>query len=404
MLFSSVMVLMLAGLIFLLIIPPPLPQRMLVYLLQLWTKLFASNSEPMVVRKRTNDVKGSADDVNDVDNQDDAHYHSSLTNFDLVRSFDLPGHASVAQGGFCLFPLKDFPFMLVRNLLYSPLDVVEDDLAQGVEGFGLMQNEDHQVLGNEQKLEEDAPDCTRVDDNGVEFSPEGVDYFPTMGDETKKDKCSIFFLLFIQGAGLDELKHDLSTKEYVAHKCKNEIVENEHEIMSLYGANIEPNMVDPEEVADLDPDQLPTSASVVLVSSIVPISSLLHKTFAHTSVPNVSKVNKTTKSSVLWELYSSFFRSKLLELFIFLVIFCPLWEGVCGVPEIFWLLRAREYCINGSYLLWLGGPLYGLIVFHQLLSFPFWRSVLVWRDGGLIFSRMMSDLDVLLWWGDFPSF
>ncbi|GJZ09915.1 hypothetical protein Tco_0544198 [Tanacetum coccineum] len=51
MLFSSVMVLMLAGPIFLLIIPPSLPWRILVYLLQLRTKLFASNYEPMVVRK-----------------------------------------------------------------------------------------------------------------------------------------------------------------------------------------------------------------------------------------------------------------------------------------------------------------------------------------------------------------
>nr|GEZ61417.1 hypothetical protein [Tanacetum cinerariifolium] len=205
--------------------------------------------------------------------------------FDLVRIFDLPGHASVAHGGFCLFPLKDFPFVFVRNLLYSPLDVVEDALAQGVEGFGLMQNEGHQVLENEQKLEEDAPDCTRVDDDGVEFSPEGGDYFPTMGDETKKDKCSIFLLLLImclQGAGLDELKHDLSTEESVAHKCKNAIVKNKHEIISLCDSNIEPNKADPEEVADLDPDQIPISASVVLVSSIVPISILSHNTFSHT--------------------------------------------------------------------------------------------------------------------------
>ncbi|GJZ57582.1 hypothetical protein Tco_0613076 [Tanacetum coccineum] len=244
--------------------------------------------------------------------------------FDLVWSFDLPRHASVAQGGFCLFLLKDFPFVLVSNLLYSLLDVVEDVLAQGAEGF-------------------------RVDDDGVEFSPKGVNYFPTMGDETKKDKCSIFLLLFIiclvlmlmdrasygcwscfrtrhtkgeltkvyehstqsigeltdfksglmqQGAGLDELKHDLSIEESVAHKCKNAIIENEHEITSLCGANIEPNKADPEEVADLDLDQLPTSASIVLVSSIVPISSLSHKTFSHTLVPNVLKVNKMTKSSV----------------------------------------------------------------------------------------------------------
>ncbi|GKF56290.1 hypothetical protein Tco_0166630 [Tanacetum coccineum] len=132
--------------------------------------------------KRTNDVKGSADDVNDVDDQDDAHYHSSLTKY---------------LGGFCLFSLKDFPFVLVINLLYFPLDVVEDALAQGAEGLGLMRNEDHQMLRNERKLEEDAFDCTRVDDDGFEFSPKGGDYFPTMGDETKKDKCSIFLMLLI---------------------------------------------------------------------------------------------------------------------------------------------------------------------------------------------------------------
>ncbi|GJT36550.1 hypothetical protein Tco_0926969 [Tanacetum coccineum] len=130
---------------------PSLPRRMLVYLLPLQTKSFSSNFDPMVVRK----------------------------------------------GGFCLFSLKDFPFVLVIDLLYFPLDVVEDALAQGVDGLRLMKNEDHQVLRNKQKLEEDASDCTRVDDDGVEFSPEGGDYFPTMGDETKKDKCSIFLLLLI---------------------------------------------------------------------------------------------------------------------------------------------------------------------------------------------------------------
>nr|GFB26866.1 hypothetical protein [Tanacetum cinerariifolium] len=61
----------------------------------------------------------------------------------------------------------------------------------------LMKNEDHQVLRNEKKMEEDASDCTRVNDDGVEFSPEGGNYFSTMDDETKKDKCSIFLLLLI---------------------------------------------------------------------------------------------------------------------------------------------------------------------------------------------------------------
>nr|GEV23830.1 hypothetical protein [Tanacetum cinerariifolium] len=218
------------------------------------------------------------------------------------HSFDLLGHASVARGGFCLFSLKDFPFVLVINLLYFPLDVVEDALAQGAEGLGLMQNEDHQVLGNKQKLEEDASDCTRVDGDGVEFSPEGGDYFPTMEHHTFYEDALDRFLTLaellnmenIKGAGLDELKRDLSTEESVAHKCKDSIVENEHEIMSLCGikhflviwyrpsflkaasesshfvlrANIEPNKADQEEVAELDLDQLPTSASIVLVSSI----------------------------------------------------------------------------------------------------------------------------------------
>nr|GEX68654.1 hypothetical protein [Tanacetum cinerariifolium] len=145
------------------------------------------SSAPFV--KRTNDVKGSANDVNDDDDQDDAHYHSSLIkylirsfgliwSFDLVWSFDLLGHASVAQGGFCLFSLKDFPLVHIINLLYFPLDVVEDALAQGAEGLGLMQNKDHQVLGNEQKLEEDASDCTRVMMMVLNFLLKVVTIFP----------------------------------------------------------------------------------------------------------------------------------------------------------------------------------------------------------------------------------
>ncbi|GJR74521.1 hypothetical protein Tco_0086886 [Tanacetum coccineum] len=206
-----------------------------------------------------------------------------VQSFDLVRSFDLPVHASVAQGGFCIFSWKYFPFVLVIDFPYFPLDVVDDALAQGADGLRLMKNEDHQVLGSEQKLEEDASDCTRVDDDGVEFSPEGSDYFPTMSDEIKKDKCSIFLLFLIiciQGVGLDKLKHDLSTEESVAQKCKDAIVKNKCEIIR---ANIKPNKACSEEVADLDLDQLPTSAFIVLVSSIIPILNLSHKNFAHTT-------------------------------------------------------------------------------------------------------------------------
>ncbi|GJX77713.1 hypothetical protein Tco_0324524 [Tanacetum coccineum] len=164
---------------------------------------------------------------------------------------------------------------------YEPMVVRKDALAQGADGLGLMKNEDHQVLGNEQKLEKDASDYTKVDDDGVEFSPEGGGYFPIMGDETKKDKCYIFLLLLIiciQGAGLDELKHDLSTEEFIAQKCKDVIVKNKREIIR---ANIEPNKAGSEEVADLDPDQLPTLAFVVLVE-IFPASNDLSNSEALT--------------------------------------------------------------------------------------------------------------------------
>ncbi|GKC15330.1 hypothetical protein Tco_1012112 [Tanacetum coccineum] len=179
---------------------------------------------------------------------------------------------------------------------YGEVDVVEGALAQGADGLGLMKNEDHQVLGNEQKLEDDASDCTRVDDDSVEFSPEGGDYFPTMGDESKKDKCSIFVLLLIIC-----IVFMLMDRAFYEHSTQSigELTEFKSGLMQKgAGENIKPNKAGSEEVADLDPDQLPTSAFVVLVSSIIPISNLSQKTFAHTLVLNVSEFNKTTKSSV----------------------------------------------------------------------------------------------------------
>ncbi|GKF11921.1 hypothetical protein Tco_0049847, partial [Tanacetum coccineum] len=159
---------------------------MLVYMLHLWTKLFATNSEPMVVRKviptaeriASSWPKEPFDAIKKIDSQifqswveyslkylvwsfglvrsfdlvwsfdlvrsfDLVWSFDLVRSFDLVQSFDLPVHVSVAQGGFFLFSLKDFPFVLVINLLYFPLDVVEDALAQGANGLGLMKNEDH---------------------------------------------------------------------------------------------------------------------------------------------------------------------------------------------------------------------------------------------------------------------
>nr|GEW11747.1 hypothetical protein [Tanacetum cinerariifolium] len=196
-----------------------------------------------------------------------------VQSFDVVQSFDLYVHASVAQG---------------------------------VDGLGLMKNEDHQVHRNEQKLEEDASDCTRVDDDGVEFFPEGE--------------------------------------------------------------NIEPNKAASEEVADLDPDQLPTLDFVVLVSFVIPISNLSHKTFAHTIVLNVSEFNKTTKSSVpsgdLFVLLSAIWRTLLKKTtFIHNTFFSmdslstPVVSAV-KLPILnpnefdLWKMRIEQYFLMTDYSLW----------------------------------------------------
>nr|GEW16420.1 retrovirus-related Pol polyprotein from transposon TNT 1-94 [Tanacetum cinerariifolium] len=215
------------------------------------------------------------------------------------------------------------------------LDVVEDALAQSADRLGLIKNEDHQVLRNKQKLEKDATNCTRVDDDGVKFSPKGGDYFPTMERYTVcEDALDLSLslagilkmetilartlqsinlltaLLFsydfemnihcsslahscerlllkakaeffeqptmpVAGAGLDELKHDLSDEESMAQKSTSK------SSYFVLGANIEPNKAGSDEVADLDPDQLPTLTFVVLVSSVIPISNILYKTFTH---------------------------------------------------------------------------------------------------------------------------
>nr|GFA64987.1 hypothetical protein [Tanacetum cinerariifolium] len=123
-------------------------------------EVIMKNVDLTVIGKRANDVEGSANNVDDVDDQDDAHYYSAYNVNDLVWSLNFVQNFDLVQS-----------FGLVRS-------------------FDLVQSFDL-------KLEKDALDCTRVDGDGVEFSPEGGDYFPTMGDETKKDKCFIFILLLI---------------------------------------------------------------------------------------------------------------------------------------------------------------------------------------------------------------
>ncbi|GKB49816.1 hypothetical protein Tco_0900569 [Tanacetum coccineum] len=127
--------------------------------------------------------------------------------FDLVRSFDL---------------VQSFDLVRSFDIVWS-FDLVQS--------FDLVRSFDLPMHAR----------VAQVDDDGVEFSPEGGDYFPIMGDETKKDKCSIFLLLFIICIVLMLMDR------------------------ASYGANIEPNKAGSEEVVDLDPDQLPTLAFVVLV-------------------------------------------------------------------------------------------------------------------------------------------
>nr|GEY31453.1 hypothetical protein [Tanacetum cinerariifolium] len=62
--------------------------------------------------------------------------------------------------------------------------VIDDDSTQGAEGVRVV--EDHQVLGNEEMIEEDVTDHARVKDDVVEFSLIGGDYLPTIGDEIEK--------------------------------------------------------------------------------------------------------------------------------------------------------------------------------------------------------------------------
>ncbi|GKB34579.1 hypothetical protein Tco_0879521, partial [Tanacetum coccineum] len=212
-----------------------------------------------------------------------------------IIGFDLPVRASIAQGGFCLFTLKDFP-----------LDVVEDALAQGADGLGATQDGDCILARTLQSMNRLttllfshdfemnircsslAYSCERLLLKAkAEFSEQPTMHVngPASGLNTPRRTN--------KGAGLDEPKHDLSTEESVAQKSASE---------SSYfvpGANIKPNKSGSEEVADLDPDKLPTLAFIVLVSSIIPFSNLSHKNFGHTLVLNVSEFNQMTKSSVL---------------------------------------------------------------------------------------------------------
>ncbi|GJY15398.1 hypothetical protein Tco_0385820, partial [Tanacetum coccineum] len=128
--------------------------------------------------------------------------------------------------------------------------VIKDASAQGAEGLGLMKNEDHQVLGNEQRLKEGAPDCTRGDAVGVECSPEGESVVPPKYTEEEWGQIDVPFVdplnkeIFkdltdsTRSIGLDELKHDPSAKESVTHECKDVIAENEQEIISSFGRAI----------------------------------------------------------------------------------------------------------------------------------------------------------------------
>ncbi|GJV38858.1 hypothetical protein Tco_1417298 [Tanacetum coccineum] len=95
--------------------------------------------------KRANDAEGSADNVDDADNQDDAHYHYVDNVNDLVHNFDLSFDRRTRKR---VDPSLS-SFCMCCPPIQTVLDVVQDALAQGAEGLGLMNNEDHQVLRKE---------------------------------------------------------------------------------------------------------------------------------------------------------------------------------------------------------------------------------------------------------------
>ncbi|GJV95203.1 hypothetical protein Tco_1546780 [Tanacetum coccineum] len=80
-----------------------------------------------------------------------------VQNFDLVLSFDYVQPFNLVRSFDQRTRKRVDPsvILLPHVLPTDPDHVIQDALAQGAEGLGLMQNEDHQVLGNEQKLEED---------------------------------------------------------------------------------------------------------------------------------------------------------------------------------------------------------------------------------------------------------
>ncbi|GKD54230.1 hypothetical protein Tco_1287617 [Tanacetum coccineum] len=131
--------------------------------------------EPSDATKKTNS-QSFVNDVNDVDDQDDARYHSSFTKY-LGSSLDKVGMNDFTRA-VSVVHVQSFDWRTMKRPASVAKDVVEDASAQGAKGVRV--DEDHQVLGNEERLEEDAPDRTRADDDGVEFYLEGSDYFPTI--------------------------------------------------------------------------------------------------------------------------------------------------------------------------------------------------------------------------------
>ncbi|GJZ66982.1 hypothetical protein Tco_0630222 [Tanacetum coccineum] len=114
--------------------------------------------------KRASDVEDSVDNVDDVDDQDDVHYHSTNNVNDLVRSFDLSFDFVRSFDRRTRKRVDLFVILLPHVLPTNPDRIGSFVVYKTLIFLGML------VL---LKLEEDAPDCTRVDDDGVEFSPKG---------------------------------------------------------------------------------------------------------------------------------------------------------------------------------------------------------------------------------------
>nr|GEV54081.1 hypothetical protein [Tanacetum cinerariifolium] len=160
-------------------LPDPTPDEVIVI-----------NVDPIVVGKCANDVEGSADNVDDVDDQDNAHYHSADNVNDFVRSFDLVRSFKPTR------KRVDLSIIFLPHVLLTDPDRIGSFVGHKTLIF----------LGMLVLLKVAGP-ASKLD--------------------TLKENYQKIYEPSTRSIGLDKPKHDSSAEESVTHECKDVIIENE---------------------------------------------------------------------------------------------------------------------------------------------------------------------------------